>query len=387
MEKRERFKNIDFLRFVGTILIVFFHIIFLKGNGLCHAFLKDVDFYNTLLKNVIWGGLWVEFFFILSGFFMFLNTDFSMEFKDFFKKKVIRLWPVIMFSILLCMVLSWFDIVHYSRYVNIFNMLLINNVGLNFLNIGENSHSWYVSSLFWTMMFYFYLHQLVNKKWLNLIVALILLFSYSFVLHTNLLGQLTYFNFISIGMLRALAGVSVGYFIAEWYKNLKEEEKYKKCTIIENLLFSIIECYLFIFIVRNTVFHKIHYDNWLIIVLAFIAIILLFLLKRGFLSKLLENNISMVLGRYSYSIYIMHFLVHNILRRNFWDIHRSFVIAHPVFNLILPVILAILLGVVTYHLVERPAARYLKNKWFPDKDKKPEMLDNTATQPVGGGGN
>ena len=94
---------------------------------------------------------------------------------------------------------------------------------------------------------------------------------------------------------------------------------------------------------------------------------------------------SVILGRYSYSIFVMHIIVQDLLRRNFWDIHRSFVIAHPVFNLILPVILAILLGVVTYHLVERPAARYLKNKWFPDKDKKPETLENTAMQPLGGG--
>ena len=47
------------------------------------------------------------------------------------------------------------------------------------------------------------------------------------------------------------------------------------------------------------------------------------------------------------------------------------VLAYPVLNLLTPMIISIILGVITYHLVEVPAAKYLTNRF--DR-KKPESV-------------
>ena len=384
MEKRERFKNIDFLRFVGAIAIVFFHLVIIK-SGICEPFLKQVPLYVSIKSNAINCGRWVDFFFVISGFFMFMYTDFSRKFIDFFKKKIIRLLPVILFAILLYMILSWFDLLVYEKYINIFTMLLLNNVGFTSKNtMGAIHPVWFVSALFWASMFYFYLKNLVNEKWFNFITVLLIFFSCSYLANTTTFAKAVYCNFINIGLLRAIGELGIGYLISLVYKEYKKI-KVQNENVFKTIVFTAAETYLLVFIIQNTMFHKIHFNNYLIFVIAFVALFWLFLIKRGYITRFLDNNLSVILGRYSYSIFVMHIIVQDLLRRNFWDIHRSFVIAHPVFNLILPVILAILLGVVTYHLVERPAARYLKNKWFPDKGKKPETLENTTIQPVEGG--
>ncbi len=371
MEKKERFKNIDFLKFLATILIVLFHVIVLKNRGLCHLYSVDIPLYKTLIQNASYmGSRWVEFFFILSGFFFALNTNFAINFIDFFKKKIIRLWPVVMFSILVCMVLSWFDITHYAKYENVFNMLLLNGIGVHTKTIGANSHSWYVSSMFWGLMFYFYLSKLINQKWMNLLYALIALFGYSYVVHTTINAQKFYCNFINIGMLIALAGIAIGYFIALWFKKFKNNPL-KTSSFFQKILFTLTESYLLVFAIQNTIFHKISYDNWLIILPVFVGLIILFLMKKGFISQFFDNNFSAILGKYVYSIYIMHFLVHDVMRKVFWMSNKEFIIAHPIFNLILPIIIAILLGILTYHLVEQPAARYLNKLWFNKENKNP----------------
>lgn len=87
----------------------------------------------------------------------------------------------------------------------------------------------------------------------------------------------------------------------------------------------------------------------------------------GYFSRLLNNDFSVILGRYSYSIFIMHTIVLDLFKVYLWQSHKSFIIHYPILNLIIPIFVSIVVGILTYHCVERPAANYLKNKWFPNK--------------------
>lgn len=44
--------------------------------------------------------------------------------------------------------------------------------------------------------------------------------------------------------------------------------------------------------------------------------------------------------------------------------HSGFVINYPVINLVLPILLSVIAGITSYHLVEKPCSDYLYNKWF-----------------------
>ena len=77
--REERFKNIDFLRFLGVIIIAYFHMI---SCGLSN-FTECSPIINNIKVNASWGFFWVEFFFILSGFFLFKYTNFNIKFLKY----------------------------------------------------------------------------------------------------------------------------------------------------------------------------------------------------------------------------------------------------------------------------------------------------------------
>jgi peptidoglycan/LPS O-acetylase OafA/YrhL len=91
---------------------------------------------------------------------------------------------------------------------------------------------------------------------------------------------------------------------------------------------------------------------------------MLFLINKGLISRITDCNLSVAIAKYAYSIFIMHLLVFQTLKGTLWKYHSDFVHAYPILNIFIPLTLAIAAGVWTYHFIEVPAARYLKNKWF-----------------------
>ncbi len=354
MEK-QRFYNIDILRFIGAVIIVLFHFV----TGLKFYYSMELTEISNLANKVSYGMFWVEFFFILSGFFLFYLTDFKIQFLDFFKKKILRLLPLVIFGILFYKILSYFNLLYFQKYINIYSLLLLNNVGLTAKNTMGNLHpAWFVSSLFWAMMFYFYLKQLVNEKWFNFITAILIFFSYTYLVNTTWHPPVVSQNFINTGMLRAIGGLGLGYFVCIFVKKCS----YKCTSFLQKIIITICEGCLLIFCVQNTTIHKINFNNPTIMVLAFAVLITLFLVKQGFISQILNNKFSNFVGRYSYSTFIMHIIVFDLLKMNFWDKNITFLTEHLILNLTTSIILAVTLGIMTYHLIERPCAIYFKKR-------------------------
>ena len=121
------------------------------------------------------------------------------------------------------------------------------------------------------------------------------------------------------------------------------------------------------FIVNNLLFHRVHCINKLIFVIVFAVTFVLLLCKKGIISKLLDKDIFVFLGRYTYSIYMMHILILSLATILVWDKHFCWVHVHPVLNLVFTLFSILAAGVLTYHFVEKPAATYL-NKKFPKKE-------------------
>ncbi len=90
-------------------------------------------------------------------------------------------------------------------------------VGL--LRNGSIPASWFVSSLFWGLSFYFYLYKIVEKKVFNLITACIIFFCYSMWIHSEGLQYINVAYVFNIGMIRAFAGIGTGYFLSMIYKD------------------------------------------------------------------------------------------------------------------------------------------------------------------------
>ena len=90
----KKLKNIEFLRFLLAIVIVFYH--FFHAGKYCFGRLfPDINILSNLSKATENGTLAVDMFFIIAGFFMF-HTFKNISIKEFFLKKIIRLYPLVL---------------------------------------------------------------------------------------------------------------------------------------------------------------------------------------------------------------------------------------------------------------------------------------------------
>ena len=158
--------------------------------------------------------------------------------------------------------------------------------------------------------------------------------------------------------------MGIGYFIASIYKDNEDKIENMEFNKITTFFITLLEVFLFSWSVYYLVIHKISYKNNIIFILFFSILFILFLIKKGLFTKLLDNNLSVILGRYSYSIYITHFFILNMLKTFFWKKHISIIIIHPLLNIVITILLIFISSILVYHLVEKPSAEYLRRKWI-----------------------
>lgn len=227
--------------------------------------------------------------------------------------------------------------------------------------MGNIAQAWFVSALFWATMFYFYLKQLLTEKWFNFITVLLIFFSYTFTANNTTIPSVTEYNFINMEMLRAIGGIGLSYLIYQLTKNYM----FNCSNKFQKIIATGFEIYLLAFCIYYTVFHKMSFNNYMIYVLAFTALILLSLYKQSYVSLFFDNKLSCLSGIVSYSIFIMHIIVIDLIRNNVWNKNPEALSAHPYIYITL--ILCISSGIITYYAVERPLTRYLTNKFITSK--------------------
>lgn len=362
------FYNVDFLRFIFSVIIVYFHIFsnIKKFYGDSIA----IDTYKNL--SILCGSarLIVDCFFIIAGFFLFqtiLKNKTNMV--QYVINRIARLWPVLAFSFLISVVFFKFKL-----YTAIINSLFLQCIGVTLLYKGIN---WYISPFFWVSIFYFYILKNFDKKYVHLIIA--------FCIYFGLMCNINYFDggvgretiklFINTGVMRALSGIGIGYFIGLFYETVRDKiaqveisqqvrdnvKEFFNKTIKEKcsfLIVSALEIYCFVFLINNFLFHKISYKNHLIFLIMFSVLFFCFLIKKGLLSKLLDNKYFAFCGKYAYSIYVMQQIAFNILKKTLWK-NTEFVDNVPL-CLAISVILPVIIGVLTYYLVEIPVGKKVK---------------------------
>lgn len=363
MKKLEKLKNIEFLRFLFIILIVF-------GHTIHYSVYKErlfIDFapYLKYEKCVVDTFLCVEYFFIIAGFFLFSHLknkqDNTMEFAI---NKFIRLWPLLAFSIVLFGVLSLFHICEFYTYGNVLNLFFLFTVLPSGYPV-NNPSSWFVCALFWCSIFLHNAYRITKPKVFNFTLGLFVFYAFTALLtwrngdipgtHSRIL------NGISGACLRAGASLGLGYFlgmfwdtISEYVKNFKIKNKIKSGLFFIGV--SALEIYIFVFILYHSIFYRIHFSNDILFIITFCALFILFLCKKGLLSKLFENNISVFLGKYTFAIYIMQEVGFAIEKPFIWT-NKAFVYAHPYINILASILICVSIGVLSHIFVEKKAVK------------------------------
>ena len=373
--KKERFHNVDFLRFILAVDILLFHI---GANGGSVGYILQND--GTIFKNILnmckHGFICVDFFFIIAGFFLFRTLKKDTDTLYFIKNKIIRLLSTIWFSIIIYAIFSLFiDQMKFNFNNNILSVFLLNSIGFStHVSMGNTHQAWFVAALFWVSIFYFYINKIFDKKYLNLIIWLLVVSGYGFTLNCIYPGyggsRENCFYFINQGIVRATANIGIGYFLNMLYNF----GFLRKSTIFSKIILTLIELYCSIFLIYYLIFsQKIPGNNYFLYIIIFIILFYLMLIKKGYISQILENKISSILGSWSYSIFIMHIIVFDIIRSTFVFSNKTFTLTHPILVFSLGIILAILVGILTYYFFEKPMTKYLKNKFLTNTTNVKEV--------------
>ena len=215
---KQRNSYIEFVRFVCAILVALYH---WKGGHFSGSYLV------------------VEFFFILSGFFLMRHAerireqsgDMSMErcaqnSITYLKGRLKVLYPHFIFSFFVLFFIKVFVLQSVSLYhvaVNSFwEILFLQNIGLTLAGNLLNPATWFLSSLLIMGYLIYFLLQRYRTAFLYLIApfSVICGFCYLYMLNGDLSSVSTILGFTTIGMIKGFVGLSLGclcYLMYRWF--------------------------------------------------------------------------------------------------------------------------------------------------------------------------
>ncbi len=356
------------LRGIAALMVVFFHYdASLISNGLPRL----ISIKTTYL--IARGNLWVEFFFILSGFVIChaygrrFSTPTEGTFKKYIWSRFSRIYPLhffimILFAIyFLTLLLIEPDLAMKSESLYglkdfFMQLFFLDALGL-VNNWSWNVPSWSVASEWWIYSLAILVIPVINKNKptvtiIALFVSLLALIFIHHFIHLNAPGS----SLTRIGAtLRCLCEFTIGVSIYQIYKNKRENQTvWNKDWMM--------------YLVAIGVALNLHFPIYQVLIIPFFAALLLCAsLNKGLPYKILNTKPFVILGDVSYSIYLIHFLW--LLLFGLW-IELYFKPTFPevkptnlVYILWLSSLLFFIIGssYLTYRFVELPAQKKLRN--------------------------
>ena len=303
--------SFDSLRFLLCLVIIFHHI--------------GINIYNFSNKYFRIADLAVEGFFLLSGFLLaksiektlLLKSQENIAIKEFFIKRVKRLYPEYIIAMFLCFVLVNLFAYHISAKTFLLNCFLLAGWG-GIPNIIDGI--WYVVILFWGGMFIYIITIFYKNKATVLFLPILSVICLFYLInHGNNIGGHQYpieFSLISKGTIRGFLGLSIGLFCYHICNNLqnltiKFNEKYISIILMILEFISIIQ------VIRYLSFEKNHSIADFNFYFYMSYIICLLYCRKEKLLKFLSFNIWKNFSYLSYSIYLTHLIVISILKKQF----------------------------------------------------------------------
>lgn len=103
----KRFELLDLFRFMAILMVMFFHYFSRWSIGPDSV---DIYPYSDKYDFFFWGRMGVQFFFIISGFVIYMTLERATSLMDFAKKRIVRLWPsMLLLSTVTFLIFTLFD--------------------------------------------------------------------------------------------------------------------------------------------------------------------------------------------------------------------------------------------------------------------------------------
>lgn len=297
-----RYKELDGLRGIAALSVYFSHLVgvFILNNN---------SFYNIINHSplhILWDGeSAVNLFFLLSGFVLtlpYLENKNNINLTTFYIKRIFRVYPAFIFSILLCILMKEFlfnplKMGSYSNWINEFwkwNLIKLpfNDFVNTFILVGRTFNSDLFNPVIWTLR-------------VEMIISFVLPFFIFFALRTRF-----HFNLLILAIFFLIGKNTSGIFylgivLAVYRYNILNYINLK-FTRLHNIALFLIASILY------TSRFSLHIDiSWINVLLSTLgcALIVLMALKNGIFNSILKSKPIVFLGNVSYSLYLLHFPV------------------------------------------------------------------------------
>ena len=339
LHTKERMANIEFLRIIFTIGV------------LCSHFFKELQLWNN-------GGWGVTFFFILSGFLLAKNFSPQKETSMVVKNMIIRFVPLIVLgSLLRCLFVSSVDLSGFFSEV-----FLLSSIGM--LKVPQyNGVSWYISVLFWVSLMYFYILKTRKKETINFFLGVaafigLIALNKRGLTWDRVLGDPGDIGYLfEMRLIYGVTMVAIGYFVNSVYELLKNKVS---TSLGSKITISLLELFLLCYSVSFVFFEDCAQPRVVYITLTFCALIILFALRIGYVSQILERKFWLRLSNYCLAVYLVQgFIVWNLVRF-FLVGHSEWMLEHKSLVILITLSACCLAGIWAHHVIEKPCAKFLK---------------------------
>lgn len=349
---KSKLHNVEFLRFAFAVGLVYYHL--LRANLVSTA--PDPSVYARLVAGCGWACLLVECFCILSGWFLPASVRRSSHrpFVGVVLGRFFRLWPVFAVQTLL-----WVFFFRLPAESAALHLLFLHGTGLSpeFRGI-----LWFVPSFFWASVFLHAVLRSLPRNKAALVLALVAFLGYALNLgHTHGgLGRETVCGFLSLGLARIAAGISLGALLSMAAEDFRHAfpprvAAGRRRRAAASGCFTLLELSAVALLAKWLFAGHAPFRNPMVVVALFSFLMGSFAARAGWVSRLLDRPVFDRLGQYAYSIYVSQQVAFFLLAKTLWTRTDSFA-AHPMAFLALSAVLAVSLGILAFHLVERPAA-------------------------------
>lgn len=379
-DTKAHYDLLDGLRGVAALMVIWYHIF----EGYAFAEVSN-SAGSGMIETFNHGYLAVDFFFILSGFVIGYAYDDrwgkSMTMKNFFKRRLIRLHPMVIMGAVLGAVtfclqgcVQWdgthiaISMVMLSLLCTIFFIPAIPGVGYEVRGNGEmfplNGPCW---SLFFeyigNILYALFIRRLSNKALTVLVVLLGIALASFAIFNVSGYGSigvgwtLDSVNFLG-GSLRMLFPFSLGMLLSRNFKPVKIKGAFWICTLILIVLFSVPYLEGTEQLCANGV-----YEAFCVII---VFPILVWLGASGTTTDKKSTAICKFLGDISYPVYVIHYPIMYLFYA--WLIKKELYTLGDTWQVALFVyVLSVVLAYLCLKLYDEPVRKYLAKRFLSKK--------------------
>lgn len=238
------------------------------------------------------------------------KIKFSLSFKQFIMIRLFRLYPLHLFTLLVWVPYVLIQIYAYHHGMGSTNPSEKQNIYSFVLNIlflqsfapvsgaGWNWPSWSIAiEFFLYILFYSYVQLKTKNTWLPALFLVLIAFTCLYQVNDPLRTDWAAF-------LRGIGGFFLGFILYQSYLKIP-------LSIQNTTIATILESLVVLLMLYSVSHYSLNHKNiYFLSIITFMLLIYIFAIQnKGYISQLLQTKIFQLLGRLSFSIYLVHGLI------------------------------------------------------------------------------